>query len=858
MTWPFENDTNAIVKRLSQRNFKSNIKHNKVMIVAITLVTLMMFTIFSVGISFYQNYTKMNIRIVGTEANEIITNLTGHQIQELQQLKDVSPVGSQIFSDYAVTENGQIALMYYDNAEWEHHIKNTVDQIVGTFPEEKMDIMLSEDTLNLLGIDDPFIGMEITLKTGDTGTPKTFILCGWYHDYISISRSVGSLSGNVAAAGLYGIRPDSNAIISEAYAIEHVLFRVTTCQTTSIRENELQNTLMLTDGQKIVSINNSSSGSVYGILAAIIGGLFIAVCGYLLIYNLAYISINKDIHFYGVLKALGTTSKQIKRIVRRQIKLLSFIAIPMGLIGGCVVSIWAVPFILNNLLAGGELSTAMEYTVSFDPIIFFFTIVFSCITVVISCFKPAKEAAKISPIAAIRFIGADAGISKDCRVDGGNSTKLWRMAFLNVLRNSKRAMLVFLSLFMGLTIFLMVYTVFSNPDWEMKERTEMPFDLMLNDMTLVHLGEQTGGQIDLEILQQLSAIQGICEQENVYGSICRLEGTDSVWTPYLDDKAKTGYADKEELEQNSIVQVNGITSTLLRKIPLAQGSYEEEMLSEFESGNVVYLTPTRSGFVPQNIVGSEITITDSLTGQSASYQIAGVFSETDAKNLQIGQINYININSTATYELSSDYVSHLIGSVFMSESGIKKLNGSPLVGQVFLNVDDSLEKDVKQQVKNVIYTKDIDMMSTSDSMDMYKESLASILLMGTVFSCLLLFIGIVNFVNTITTTIYSRQRELAILESIGMTKKQICRMISLEGEIYAGVSLVLLVVLGIPLTYGVVYLLREEFYFIAFRPPIIEIGCIALAVMFICFIVPRRTFRQISKSSIIERLQTTE
>ena len=76
MILPFENDTSAIIKRLSQRNFKSNLKQNKIMIVAIALVTFMMFTIFSTGLSFYKNYIKMNTRIVGTSADELITNLT--------------------------------------------------------------------------------------------------------------------------------------------------------------------------------------------------------------------------------------------------------------------------------------------------------------------------------------------------------------------------------------------------------------------------------------------------------------------------------------------------------------------------------------------------------------------------------------------------------------------------------------------------------------------------------------------------------------------------------------------------------------------------------------------------------------
>ena len=859
MILPFENDTSAIIKRLSQRNFKSNLKQNKIMIVAIALVTFMMFTIFSTGLSFYKNYIKMNTRIVGTSADELITNLTEQQAQELQQLEDVYSVGSQIFAGSADVENKKIVLTYYDKTEWEQHIKSTVNQITGTFPEKETDIMLSENALDLLGIDTPFIGMEIRLNIDEINILQTFRLCGWYHDYVAVARPTGGISGNVAAAGLYGIQADANAIISETYAINHALFNVTTFCTKLQNEDELRNDLMLLTDQNIILIkSNSSFSGIYGICAAIAGGIFIMICGYLLIYNIAYISINKDIHFYGILKTLGTTPRQIKRIVHRQIKLLSTIAISIGLGLGCVVSIWVVPFTLNNLLAGGGLGDAMEYAASFSPIIFLFAAMFSFITVAVSCRKPAKEAGKISPIAAIRFTGINGTETKELKV-AGNGTKLERMAFRNVFRDRKKAILVFFSLFMGLTIFLMIYTIFSSPDWELKERIEMPYDFTLNDRTLVNLAGQSEGQIDLEIIQKLSFIQGVNEWEIVYGSVCTLNGTDPVWTSYIEDKVKTGYAGKTELEKDAVVQINGITATLLSKIPLSQGTYDKESLSEFEAGNAVYLTPTRSGFVPENIINSEITITDSITGQSASYQIAGIFGEVEPKDLEVGQINYKNINSVATYELSSDYVSHVIGSIYMSETGIERLNSQPLVGQVLLNAEPSMESSVKQQLKSILESdSDIDMMSKSDSMDMYKESLGSILLIGTIFSFLLLFIGIINYVNTMTTTIFARQRELAILESIGMTKKQILTMIAFEGEIYAIVSLFLLVALGIPLTYGITCLLHEELYFMTFRPPIVEIICIAVVVVVICFIIPRRIFGQISKENLVERLRTEE
>ena len=122
----------------------------------------------------------------------------------------------------------------------------------------------------------------------------------------------------------------------------------------------------------------------------------------------------------------------------------------------------------------------------------------------------------------------------------------------------------------------------------------------------------------------------------------------------------------------------------------------------------------------------------------------------------------------------------------MSEAGIGKLNHHPFIGQILLNVEPSMDSNIHQQLKTALEDKTgVALLSQSESTQLYKESLGAILLIGTVFSFLLLFIGIINFVNTMTTTIYSRKHELTILESIGMTKKQILAMLSLEGCLYA-------------------------------------------------------------------------
>lgn len=860
----FGNNNTAIIKKLSSRNFKANIKQNKIMIFSILLVTAMIFSVCSVGLSFVENLNSMNLHLKGTTANGLLTDSSDNQIGALKQLDYISSVGEQIYAGAIETEHKeQIALTYYDNTEWESHIRNTVDKVHGSLPQAENEIMLSEDALALLYISDPEIGMEIEVSMNQM-SKKVFTLCGWYKDYVSVSRPGGGISGNVAAAALKGYQADANAIVAKSYAENHFIASLISFNVTNDVEDvvtRLQTDLSLPTTHAIILVDTQSEAgmeSSYAVMGVVIVGIFIMLCGYLLIYNIAYISVTKDIHFYGVLKTLGTTYSQIRQLVRKQIFLFSGIAIPLGILLGSALSFAVVPICLKALLSSGGLAETMIYKASFHPLIYIAAVLFSFITVYISCRKPAKEAGKVSPIEAVRYIGVSSSVRK--QYQGKRGTKLSAMAFRNVFQNKKRAVLVFLSLSVGLTIFVMVFTTFSHPDWNLKAKIDMPFDFTVNDKTISSMGESAQNQLDDDFLRELSSMKGIEEQEIVYGSICKIDTAESVWTQYVQDLADINSSEWDKIAQNALVEIDGISSSLLTKIALEVGSFDEKAISDFASGNTVYLAPTSLGNIQKDVIGSEISITDSFTGQTASYVVAGIFNENvTTEHIKNNQINYRTVDGVYTDDLSSNFANYSVGKIYMSEAGIGKLNSHPFIGQILLNVEPPMDSNINQQLKTALEDKTgVALLSQSESTQLYKESLGAILLIGTVFSFLLLFIGIINFVNTMTTTIYSRKHELTILESIGMTKKQILAMLSLEGCLYAVFSILLLLFIGLPATYLVLQLLRGQFYYLVFKVPVVMLVLIFALVIMICYVVPRLTYKQIAKNSISTRLRIAQ
>ena len=147
--------------------------------------------------------------------------------------------------------------------------------------------------------------------------------------------------------------------------------------------------------------------------------LLIIFTGYLIIYNVFQISVANDIRFYGLLKTIGTTGRQIKRVVRQQALLLSLLGIPLGLAIGFVTGNQLTPVIMSQL-------SYQHVFVSFNPLIFIGAAAFALLTVFLSCARPGRMAARVSPVEAVRYTegGGRRGVKQ-----GSGGASLPRMAW---------------------------------------------------------------------------------------------------------------------------------------------------------------------------------------------------------------------------------------------------------------------------------------------------------------------------------------------------------------------------------------------------------------------------------------------
>ncbi len=162
-----KNNNGAVIRRLTAKSLKSNKKRNMFIITAIALTTLLIASVFSIGMSLLESVKINQIRLAGTVAQAAVGHPTASQIKKLKALDYVKVVGTNNNVGFVknTPELGKIslALHYFDKPEWEELHSPAYVDIEGNYPEKENEIMVSLAILKRLGIDTPFIGMEIPI-----------------------------------------------------------------------------------------------------------------------------------------------------------------------------------------------------------------------------------------------------------------------------------------------------------------------------------------------------------------------------------------------------------------------------------------------------------------------------------------------------------------------------------------------------------------------------------------------------------------------------------------------------------------------------------------------------------------------
>lgn len=828
-----ENNNKEVIKRITNSSIKFNKGRNTLVALAIVLTTFMISSVFSIGTSFIKNYKTMFVRVEGSTASIYLSNPREDQIKAIENLGISRFTGKEITAGQINTkdkdnEKSTVFLKYYDKENWENQIQPAIGELKGNYPTKENEVMISQKALDLLGRENAKIGDEIKVSyIDDKGSEirKDFVLSGTYRNY-ELKFNTGYILLSEKFIKNNDLNLLDNGMIS---------FTVKNSKKNEVEE-VLDSKIKLDENQSYQLNFDTSSDykemAIYSIATMGIIGLFIVFSGYLLIYNIMYIAVTKDIQFYGLMKTIGASPNQIKKIVKGQVFRLSIIGIPIGLIIGGVVSFNLIPMALGRF---SSKSSLMPSDISFNPLIFIGATLFSLLTISLSCRKPAKIASIISPTEALRYSGSKQNKKKKDR-KSTNGGKLYKMAWYNVFRDKKRATLVFLSLFIGITTYLSVSTYLDCMGIESYVNRYTRNDFEIQNRKAID------GKIDYKLIKEIKNIDGVKSVSNFKFSNLQSD-TNQIPDPsaqYTEDKF-------EELDKLTKLEEEIEKAQSTSVSPLILG-VDDLVIESFNDKNNVKID------VEAFKAGKLALIDNYWFGK----KIKNKNSNTKTINLKGKHDNSLVLDGIQFTNDSNLLPDVGLPTVYISLSQLEKLDKNAVNYGLYINVDKKYDEDINSKLKEKVKSKNLLMVSRGEKINELKDDLTVMYIIGGGISIILIFIGLLNFINVMVTGVNIRLKELAVMESIGMTKKQIKKMLTFEGFYYAGITSLLVSTLGIKMVFIIGKMVKKIDRYSSFTFPTNDIIYLTILIFAVCLITPTIVYRYSSKKSVTERIREIE
>mgnify|MGYP002798341260 CR=1 FL=1 len=837
-----------ILRKLSARILTARRSKNLIALAAILLTSVLFTTVFSVGGNLLQSQTESTCRQVGTSTHAGFKYLTEAEYEQMKNDPEIRDVSYNIMAGFVVNselDKLQCEVRYFEPLDAEHSFSYPT---TGEMPQEENEIAMSTIVLDALGIPHK-LGEEVslTIRTGSRDVTDTFILCGfWEGDPIAGAQEI---------------------LVSRIWCD-----REAPLKTTPFYESEDEDV----SGYINVSFNFSNSFNIEGKIEELIERcgfdpdlvnsgvnwaygfssidpvsvsilivllLLIILSGYLIIYNVFYLNIFSDIRFYGLLKTIGTTGRQLKKIVRRQAWTLCLFGVPAGLILGWIIGRFITPAVLSML-------TDVYASYSLNPLIFIGSALFTVFTVHISCIRPCRTAAKVSPIEAVRYT------EKPHKRKSKKTKKAsaLSMALSNLRRNTRRLILVVLSLSLSMILLNSVYTIVTGFDMDKYISAYLLTDCAVADATVFNPsgGYQEIHGITDDFLNDLSGQEGVSDIGNVYLYPVKHQWSDSEWTQIeqiMDDPVYQDFFGLPALQQSfdtiretrsSTLDLYGADDRTAEMITMLDENLD---LEKFKSGDYVIVNAYGSSDSSGDFASYYLDPGDSVTldfgnGNSKTYEV-----------LAIGQMPNPLTTQSST----------LIGEEFIlpAEELLAQCGEMQPLKTVF-NITDGRENEViswlRDYCENV--NSDLDCRTRADYQDAFNSLQRTYALTGGFLSGILALIGILNFVNVTVTSILSRSQELAMMESIGMTGKQQRRMLQAEGLCYAALTLLISCTAGVGVSYLFVQAVAGQMWMFTWRFTLMPVALCAPFLIAIALIVPSLCHAAARRRSVVERLSS--
>lgn len=831
------NNNLKIIDKMAKRALRSNKRRSMIVFLAVLLSAFMLFSVFTIGLTYIKMQRIQNVRLAGGEFDAVLFGVTDKQKETARAFPDIAQTGIAAVAGYIEKTKQDstvdVGCIWADETFWNEFMEPARTLIRGSYPKKADEVMVTEEALKKcgfsgLGIGDTFEAVYVDGK--ERTSERRFIISGIWDGYgdkavFYVSRSFYEQCGyqlSDAASGRFYMKFDKLVMTQE-------------------EQESFTESMDLSKAQRLIFMENL--GHSVEIAAGMAGiALVTCICAWLLIYNILYLAVSGNIRYYGLLRTIGMSGRQMYRLINRQMRILGAAGLAAGILAGSAVSFFLVPSVIRFLgirETGGE-----GISVAFQPSVLFLTVFLIGLTVYLGSRKPVKMAVSVSPVEAAGYRGAYGGKAVKRT---GKGKLLVRMAKEQFWKDKKKTVFITASLAAGLSVFLCVVTLIESQGARTMISNYMDMDMVLeNDTMKKEDNKEWKPVLDNGLSEKIRKMDGIKEIHPVLGAQIIVpwepDAADQWMREFYETWMSIPYEDDiEEYKahpENFASMVIGIDETEF-----------DCLTSEMEK------KPDKQAF----LAGKSCI----LYRNGLSFEDGGL----EGKKLTCAQ--YANAENRKTFEIAgmtdeSYYSGPLLGqtpTVIMSSDALKQWISETLAAKVSIGYEKEYDGHTEEKLLTFMdgsaYAKDFSYSSRIKEAETVEKAQGSMTEVGTGMALILVLIGFLNYINTVTGNIQSRQRELAILESIGMSEKQMKKSLVLEGVFYAAGALLLTGTLGLAATYAIYE--SMNYMGVPFKIPILPTVLMAALLVGVCIWIPLAVRHMIAeKGSVIERICRVE
>nr|WP_300803806.1 FtsX-like permease family protein [uncultured Acetatifactor sp.] len=662
----------------------------------------------------------------------------------------------------------------------------------GSFPANGDEALVTNNAKNMLHLE---IGEQIVITMPD-GSERAYTISGFMNNTVGI-MSRDSYGVCLTTESFRAIYPDGTSSNPADYTMRLLKFKSTRNIQSSIAEIKQQFGLsdeQVSENTELLGLLGQSSNSfmlqVYAVAAILF--ILVLIAGVLMITSSMNSNVAQRTEFFGMVRCIGTTPKQVMRLVRKEALNWCRFAIPLGVAGG-IVLVWVLCFILRQL--SPEFFGGMPaFSISYPSVIA--GIVVGLLTVLLAARSPAKKASKVSPLAAV------SGNANDLQpVKKAANTKFFKIETSLGIHHAKASKKNFILMIGSFSVSIILFLAFS-VTIDFMNHTLTPLQPWTADISVISPENTCSVKAEyIEELRQNSAVK------NAYGRMFAYN------VPVI----VNGEEKAVDLISYEDMQFDWAKDYLL------SGSLEKAQ-SENNTGLIV--------FDSENNIEAGNVITLNLNGSQADLEIAGVVSQCPFNN------------------------SPGVGKLICSEDTFRKLTGETDYTIIDIQLSKKATENDVRDIHSLVgsqYTFSDERMGNSNTRGAYY--CFGLFIYG--FLVLIALITLCNIINSIAMSVAAKMKQYGAFRAIGLSNRQLAKMIIAEASAYAVTGIICGSVLGIICNKILFSKLITYHWGDAWSVPLVDLGIIIIVVAIAVILAVSNPIRKMKETSIVDTISAS-